>query len=181
VPPIAPSDAADRMKLTAFIDTVDAAPRTATAAPPIGGPTMVAVHAVDSKRALTASKCSCGTEAFRYAAVNAPQRQLVDGLCSERVFDEPIQLLVNPRHPLADRDRVSPIDIGGQRIWIPGLVEGTEWADFYTQFAATFRVNIDAVGPNFGTEHLRRDCRFPVDCDTGRDAHPFGLAGTRTR
>jgi len=119
------------------------------------------------------SALRAGTIDATFRAVNAPQRQLVEGLCSERVFDEPIQLLVNPRHPLADRDRVSPIDTGGQRIWIPGLVEGTEWADFYTQFAATFQLNIDAVGPNFGTEHL-----LDVIADSPSTAT---LVGTHTR
>src|SRR3984957_11327682 len=41
------------------------------AAPPIGGPTLVAVQVVDSKRPLAMSRSSCRTSAFRFAPLAA--------------------------------------------------------------------------------------------------------------
>jgi hypothetical protein len=37
---------------------------------------------------------------------------------------------------------------------MPGLVDGTEWAAYYDDFAAAFGLTIEATGPDFGTEPL---------------------------
>ena len=50
------------------------------------------------------------------------------------------------------RARSRPAELAGHRIWMPGIVPGTEWAAFYDELAAAFGLTIDAVGPNFGTE-----------------------------
>ena len=42
----------------------------------------------------------------------------------------------------------------GHRIWIPGIVEGSEWGAFYDELAAAFGLSIDALGPNFGTDAM---------------------------
>ncbi|MFD0855892.1 LysR family transcriptional regulator, partial [Actinomadura adrarensis] len=62
--------------------------------------------------------------------------------------------LVGPRHPLASARRLSPADLSGHRIRIPGIRPGTEWAAYYDQLATAFDLRIDAVGPNFGAEAL---------------------------
>ncbi|GGZ90800.1 hypothetical protein GCM10010344_68130 [Streptomyces bluensis] len=49
---------------------------------------------------------------------------------------------------------VSPADLGGHRIWIPGIRPSTEWAAFYQSLSETFGLSIDALGPNFGDEAL---------------------------
>jgi DNA-binding transcriptional LysR family regulator len=83
-----------------------------------------------------------------------PAGRLPDGVRSMRVLDEAHQLLTGPAHELADADSVTPAQLAGHRIWIPGIVPGTEWAAYYGEMAATFGLAIDAVGPNFGTDSL---------------------------
>ncbi len=76
------------------------------------------------------------------------------GLAHTRVLDEPLQLLIGPAHPLADARSVRLRELAGHRIWIPGIVEGSEWAAFYAALAAEFGLEIDALGPNFGTDAM---------------------------
>ncbi|MEU5402839.1 LysR family transcriptional regulator [Streptomyces sp. NPDC005963] len=83
-----------------------------------------------------------------------PADQVPAGISAERLLDTPLQLLVGPRHPLADAPRVSPADLAGHRIWIPGIKQGTEWAAFYQALSEAFGLSIDALGPNFGDEAL---------------------------
>ncbi|MFD7660504.1 LysR family transcriptional regulator [Actinosynnema sp. NPDC059797] len=85
-----------------------------------------------------------------FRAVTA--RELPGGVAATRVLDEPIQLLTGPAHPLAAVRGVAPAELVGRRIWMPGIVEGTEWAAFYGELAAEFGLDIDVVGPRFGTE-----------------------------
>jgi hypothetical protein len=89
-----------------------------------------------------------------FRAVAIPARQLPDGISSARVFDEPVQLLTGPGHQLATARLVSPAQLAGHRIWMPGLVPGTEWAAFYDKLAAAFGLTIDVTSPDFGTEPL---------------------------
>jgi DNA-binding transcriptional LysR family regulator len=81
-------------------------------------------------------------------------RRLPEGIEAVRVLDEPHQLLTGPGHELATAHSVTPEQLVGHRIWIPGIVPGTEWAAYYDELAATFGLSIDAIGPNFGTEAL---------------------------
>ena len=113
------------------------------------------------------------------AAVRAVP-ELPDGLGAERVYDEPIQLLAGPRHPLASArtltptpspglgagvsrlavpdgelaSSLTPADLAPYPIWMPGNVAGTEWTAYYDAFAAAFGLTIDVVGPHYGTEPL---------------------------
>ncbi|KAA0022147.1 LysR family transcriptional regulator [Antrihabitans cavernicola] len=95
----------------------------------------------------------------RSGAIDATIRAVADirlpeGVDAARVYDEPIQLLVGPRHHLADAEAVVPTDLVDHRIWMPGLVAGTEWAAFYDHFAARFGLTIDSSGPHFGLEPM---------------------------
>lgn len=63
--PIARRPSAESAKLAAFATTVTTGPRTPIAAPPSGGPRIVAVQVVDSKRALATSSASRETIDFR--------------------------------------------------------------------------------------------------------------------
>jgi hypothetical protein len=38
--------------------------------------------------------------------------------------------------------------VAGHRIWMPGIVPGTEWAAFYAELAAAFGLSIDSSLPN---------------------------------
>ncbi|SIO86777.1 LysR family transcriptional regulator [Nocardiopsis sp. JB363] len=83
-----------------------------------------------------------------------PADQVPAGISAERFLEVPLELLVGPGHPLADMPWVSPADLGGHRIWIPGIRPSTEWAMFYQALSDAFGLSIDALGPNFGDEAL---------------------------
>lgn len=87
-------------------------------------------------------------------AMTMPARALPDGVVAVRVLDEPIQLLTGPGHVLATARAVTPAELAGHRIWMPGIVAGTEWAAFYADLAAAFGLDVDSGGPNFGAEAL---------------------------
>ncbi|MFD7099478.1 LysR family transcriptional regulator, partial [Streptomyces xanthophaeus] len=44
--------------------------------------------------------------------------------------------------------------LAGHRIWMPGIVPGTEWAAYYDDLVAEFGLSIEATGPNFGSDAL---------------------------
>ncbi len=95
-----------------------------------------------------------GTIDASFRAVTLPAPQLPAGIATARVYDEPIQLLTGPAHELAAARAVRPAELAGHRIWMPGIVAGTEWAAYYEALAAAFGLTIDPIGPNFGTEPL---------------------------
>ena len=95
--------------------------------------------------------------ALRDGTLDATFRALPErpaGLAHTRVLDEPLQLLIGPAHPLAGARSVRLRELAGHRIWMPGIVEGSEWAAFYAALAAEFGLEIDALGPNFGTDAM---------------------------
>ncbi len=106
---------------------------------------VVTLFDVDS--ALAALRSGAVDASFR--AVAMPGRPLPRGVEAVRVYDEPVQLLTGPGHALAGRDSVTPRELAGHRIWMPGIVDGTEWAAYYASLAAEFGLTIDASGPNF--------------------------------
>ncbi|WP_433080408.1 LysR family transcriptional regulator [Dactylosporangium sp. CA-052675] len=95
-----------------------------------------------------------GTVDATFHAVPGPAHRLPEGIGAARVIDEPHELLVGPRHPLADAGSVTPAALVGHRIRMPGLAPGTEWAAYYDELAAAFGLTIDVVGPIFGNEAL---------------------------
>ncbi|MFC9246242.1 LysR family transcriptional regulator [Streptomyces sp. NPDC057136] len=95
-----------------------------------------------------------GTIDASFRAVTRPSRQLPGDIGVARAFDEPIQLLTGPAHELAAVRAVTPTELVGHRIWMPGIVPGTEWAAYYDALAAAFDLTIEITGPDFGTEPL---------------------------
>ncbi|WP_446215098.1 LysR family transcriptional regulator [Micromonospora sp. IBHARD004] len=106
----------------------------------------------DADTAIAAVRAGTIDASFR--AVTLPARQLPDGIEAARVLDEPIQLLTGPAHEFAAARAVAPAQLAGHRIWMPGIVAGTEWAAYYDDLAAAFGLTIEATGPDFGTEPL---------------------------
>jgi DNA-binding transcriptional LysR family regulator len=89
------------------------------------------------------------------AAFCSPGAAAVPGaLNHRRVYDEPLELLVGPGHPVARARTIRLRDLTDHPIWVPGIVEGSEWGDFYAALAEDFGLRIDATGPNFGADHL---------------------------
>ncbi|MFJ3714259.1 LysR family transcriptional regulator [Streptomyces sp. NPDC090057] len=95
-----------------------------------------------------------GTVDASFRAVAAPGRPLPEDIESVRVLDEPLQLLTGPAHALADATSVTVAELVGHRIWMPGIVPGTEWAAYYDDLVAQFGLTIEATGPNFGSDAL---------------------------
>ncbi|MBP0457422.1 LysR family transcriptional regulator [Streptomyces montanisoli] len=95
-----------------------------------------------------------GTVDASIRAVGAPGGQLPDDLAAARAYDEPIQLLAGPYHALADAGAVAPAELARHRIWMPGIVPGTEWAAYYDALAAAFGLTIEVTGSDFGAEPL---------------------------
>ena len=89
------------------------------------------------------------------------------------MIDEHHELLVGPRHALANARAVTPAQLAGHRIWMPGMAAGTEWASYYDELAAAFGLTIDMVGPVFGNEALLAEIADSAELAT--------LAGERTR
>ncbi|MFF4029620.1 LysR family transcriptional regulator [Streptomyces sviceus] len=106
----------------------------------------------DADAALTALRSGTIDASFR--AVPHSARQSADDIESVRVYDEPVQLLTGPGHALAGARSVTPSELAGHRIWMPGLVTGTEWGTYYDDLAAAFGLTIEVTGPDFGTDPL---------------------------
>ncbi|GAB2843092.1 LysR family transcriptional regulator [Lentzea nigeriaca] len=98
--------------------------------------------------------------AIRAGEVDASFRTVTDtavlapGVRMIHAFDSPLELLVGPRHPLASASPLTPAQLRGHRIWMPGIAPRSEWADFYDQLATAFDLRVDAAGPHFGDEAL---------------------------
>ncbi|MFI8229967.1 LysR family transcriptional regulator [Streptomyces sp. NPDC085900] len=106
----------------------------------------------DADTAISAVRSGTIDASFR--ALTLPARRLPDGLAAARVHDEPLELLTGPGHALAAARAVTPAQLAGHRIWMPGNVAGTEWAAFYDDLGAAFGFTIEVTGPDFGTEPL---------------------------
>jgi DNA-binding transcriptional LysR family regulator len=114
-----------------------------------------------------------GTIDASFRAVGLPTAPLPPGIERLPAGEDIHQLLVGPSHPLAAARSVTPAELAGHRIWMPGLLPGSEWAAYYDDLAAAFGLTIERVGPHFGTEYL-----LDVLADSSTLAN---LAGARTR
>ncbi|MFD7436360.1 LysR family transcriptional regulator [Streptomyces sp. NPDC059861] len=110
------------------------------------------VMLLDIETAVAAVRSGAIDASFR--AVAAPGRPLPEDIDSVRVLDEPLQLLTGPAHALASARSVTLTELAGHRIWMPGIVPGTEWAAYYDDLVAEFGLTIEATGPNFGSDAL---------------------------
>ncbi|WP_329091328.1 LysR family transcriptional regulator [Streptosporangium sp. NBC_01469] len=106
----------------------------------------------DIEAALAAIRSGAIDASFRAVAV--PGRPLPEDIESARVLDETLQLLTGPAHALAGARSVTVAQLAGHRIWMPGIVPGTEWAAYYDDLVAEFGLTIEATGPNFGSDAL---------------------------
>ncbi|MEU0727661.1 LysR family transcriptional regulator [Streptomyces sp. NPDC006140] len=106
----------------------------------------------DADTAVAAVRDGAVDATFR--AVTMPGQRLPDGIAAVPVLDEPMHLCVGPGHEFARAESVTPAQLAGHRIWMPGNVPGTEWHAYYEALAAEFGPAIDTIGPNFGLEAL---------------------------
>ncbi|WP_112248677.1 LysR family transcriptional regulator [Kribbella monticola] len=94
------------------------------------------------------------------------RRQLALPVKAFRVIDDPHQLLVGPRHPLAEATSLTPADLRPYRIWMPGMMPGSEWRLYYEELARAFTLAIDMGGPSFGVEVLLDELAHSTDLAT---------------
>ncbi|MEV4002775.1 LysR family transcriptional regulator [Actinomadura sp. NPDC049753] len=107
---------------------------------------------VDDPRAAVAA-VEAGDVDASFRTVTDPA-VLPSGVRMVRAFDSPLELLVGPRHPLASARKLTPPQLRGHRIWVPGIAPRSEWGEFYDQLATEFDLRIDAAGPHFGDDVL---------------------------
>ncbi|WP_121751162.1 LysR family transcriptional regulator [Streptomyces sp. E2N166] len=107
---------------------------------------------VDADAAVTAIRSGAIDASFR--CVTMPGSTLPDDVEATPVFDEPLHLCTGPAHEFAKARAVTPAQLCGHRIWMPGNAPGTEWSAYYDALAAEFGLAIDALGPDFGVEGL---------------------------
>ncbi|MGW2440319.1 LysR family transcriptional regulator [Streptomyces goshikiensis] len=107
---------------------------------------------IDIEAAVAAIRSGAIDASFRAVAV--PGRPLPEDIESVRVLDEPLQLLTGTAHALAGAGSVTVAQLVGHRIWMPGIVPGTEWAVYYEDLVAEFGLTIEVTGPNFGSDAL---------------------------
>jgi DNA-binding transcriptional LysR family regulator len=112
---------------------------------------VVTLKAGDPKVAVTAVQTRDVDASFR--TVTDPAA-LPRDVRMVHVLDFPLELLVGPRHPLAAARTLTPAQLRGHRIWVPGIAPRSEWGEFYDQLAADLDLHVDPTGPNFGVEVL---------------------------
>lgn len=78
---------------------------------------------------------------------------LPSGLRSSRVIDDRHEVLVGPRHPLANAPAVTVAELVDHPVWMPGMTD-PEPVGYYEDMARTFGLTIDTIGPMFGAEAL---------------------------
>lgn len=124
------------------------------------------VTLIDSDLTAAITAVRDGTIDASFRAVTMPPAQLPDGVATVRAIDHRLEVLLGPHHPLANARELAPSQLAGHRVWIPGIVEGTEWATFYSDLAAAFDLTIDALGPHFGDEALMDQLAESADLAT---------------
>jgi DNA-binding transcriptional LysR family regulator len=107
--------------------------------------------AAATARSLLAGKIDAGYAYLRDRAELGPE------LSSAYAWLEPMQVIVGPRHPLAQAARVRPADLARYPAWVPGIVAGSEWETFYQDLAADFGLGIDPANYVTGTESVFDD------------------------
>ncbi|MDA3642514.1 LysR family transcriptional regulator [Saccharopolyspora indica] len=111
------------------------------------------VTLVNSTADAALAEVATGTIDATFRSLRDTHREVPGGLSAERVIDDGIHVLVGPRHPLANAERLSPEDLVAHPIWMPGMVDA-EPIGFYQDLAQAFGLTVDAVGPSFGYEAL---------------------------
>ncbi|MFJ6570798.1 LysR family transcriptional regulator [Streptomyces sp. NPDC091292] len=89
-----------------------------------------------------------------YAYLREPVRDIDPRLDGTLAHLEDFEIITGTRHPLAEAKSVTLAELTPYTAWVPGIVEGSEWGDFYGELADDFSLTIDATGPDFGMESL---------------------------
>ncbi|WP_395311979.1 LysR family transcriptional regulator [Mycobacterium sp. AMU20-3851] len=102
---------------------------------------------------------------FRTIGTARAQR-IPSALRAARVIDDRHQLLVGPKHPLAQTASVTPADLRAHRVWMPGVRADTDWGAYYDEFSRTWGIQIDTIGPSFGVDVLLEELASSAELST---------------
>ncbi len=106
----------------------------------------------DSDEALAA--VASGTVDLTFRALAATAGRPPAGLRAGPALYDRHELLVGPRHQLADHRQLTPAELVDHRIWMFPMPAASEPGAYYRELAATFGLTIGVVAPNFGNEAL---------------------------
>ncbi|WP_229398814.1 LysR family transcriptional regulator [Micromonospora okii] len=95
-----------------------------------------------------------GTVDATFRAVATPSGGFAAPIRAAHAIDDRHQLLVGPKHPLANAANLTLPDLRAHRIWMPGMRADTEWGAYYDELGREFGLRIDTVGPSFGVDVL---------------------------
>lgn len=109
------------------------------------------VALVNADAATALAEVSAGTIDATFRSLRAAT--VPSGLRSSRVIDDRHELLVGPRHPLANATTVTPAELTSHPVWMPGMTD-IEPIGYYEDLAKAFGFTIDTIGPSFGYEAL---------------------------
>jgi DNA-binding transcriptional LysR family regulator len=112
---------------------------------------VVALLYADAASAL--AEVAAGTLDATFRSLRASAGKVQSGLRSARVIDDRHELLVGPRHPLANAKTVTLTELTEHPIWMPGMTD-PEPIGYYDDLAKAFGLTIDTIGPSFGIEAL---------------------------
>jgi len=116
------------------------------------------------------AELSAGTLDATFRSLRA--LELPGDLRSARVIDDRHEVLVGPRHPLADAESVTPAELAAHPVCMLGMTD-PEPVGYYQDLAEAFGLTIDTDGPLFGYE-----AQFAEIAESPRLATLIG-AGTR--
>ncbi|MBP2330679.1 DNA-binding transcriptional LysR family regulator [Kibdelosporangium banguiense] len=111
------------------------------------------VALVNADAATALAEVDAGTLDATFRSLRASARKVPSGLRSSRVVDDRHELLVGPRHPLANAKTVTLAELTDHPIWMPGMSDA-EPLGYYEDLAGAFGLTIDTIGPMFGIEAL---------------------------
>ncbi|WP_433729078.1 LysR family transcriptional regulator [Nocardia sp. CA-129566] len=112
---------------------------------------VVALPNADAAAAL--AEIGAGTLDATFRSLRDSARKVPTGLRSSRVIDDRHELLVGPKHPLANAKSVTLAELTDHPIWMPGMSD-PEPIGYYNDLATAFGLTIDTIGPMFGIEAL---------------------------
>jgi DNA-binding transcriptional LysR family regulator len=127
-----------------------------------------------------------------YSYLRLPTAAYGSHLSSAFVYFEPLQVVVRERHPLANARSIRIADPSEARIWIPGIVTGSEWETFYEELADSFGIDIDSTNYESGSESVfdtisesrsvvtlvGEKSRICATCSTGTPPYPSDRAAS---
>lgn len=112
---------------------------------------VVTLTGVEAESAL--AEVGAGTLDATFRSLRDFAGRAPSGLRSARAVDDRHELLVGPRHPLANARTVTLAELTRHPIWMPGMAD-SEPVGYYDDLAKAFGLSIDTVGPSFGVDTL---------------------------